>query len=72
MKTTFNLTSDDVLTVQQFGPSVGEPCYNAAMAVLIATLGMLIYIVIRFEWKFGVAAIAVVHDVLMVISLCLI
>jgi len=70
METTFNITDKDVLTVEQFGPSVGKELRNNAMlAVLIATLGMLIYIVIRFEWKFGLAAIAgVAHDVLMVIA----
>jgi len=70
MQTAFNITDKDVLTVEQFGPSVGKELRNNAMlAVLIATLGMLIYIVIRFEWKFGLAAIAgVAHDVLMVIA----
>lgn len=70
MESTFNITNEDVLAIQQFGPSVGKELrFNAALAVLIATLGMLIYIVIRFEWKFGVAAITgVVHDVLMVIA----
>ena len=70
MQTAFNITDKDVLTVEQFGPSVGKELRNnAILAVLIATLGMLIYIVIRFEWKFGVAAIAgVAHDVLMVIA----
>ncbi|MBK5246351.1 MAG: protein translocase subunit SecF [Peptostreptococcaceae bacterium] len=70
MQTAFNITDKDVLTVEQFGPSVGKELRNnAILAVLIATLGMLIYIVIRFEWKFGLAAIAgVAHDVLMVIA----
>lgn len=70
MQAAFNITDKDVLTVEQFGPSVGKELRNnAIMAVLIATLGMLIYIVIRFEWKFGLAAIAGVgHDVLMVIA----
>ena len=42
---------------------------NALKALMIATVGMLIYIVIRFEWKFGVAAIAaLLHDVLIMIA----
>jgi SecD/SecF fusion protein len=70
MESTFNITNKDVLSVEQFGPSVGKELRtNAMTAVLIATLGMLIYIIIRFEWKFGIAAIVgVVHDVLMVIA----
>lgn len=66
----FNLTDDSVLTIEQFGPSVGEMLKkNAIKAVLIASLGMLIYIIIRFEWKFGIAAIiGVIHDVLILIA----
>ncbi|MDR2610043.1 MAG: protein translocase subunit SecF [Clostridiales Family XIII bacterium] len=56
---------------QQFGPSIGDALKkNAVIAVLIAALGMLIYIVIRFRWRFGVAAIvAEFHDVFMMIAL---
>jgi SecD/SecF fusion protein len=70
MEAEFGITDEDVLAVEQFGPSVGKELRNnAIMAVLIASLGMLIYIIIRFEWKFGVAAIAgVAHDILMVIA----
>ena len=41
-----------------------------AKAVIIASIGMLIYIIFRFKsWKYGATAIAgVVHDVLMVIA----
>ena len=43
---------------------------NALKAVIIASIGMLIYIIFRFKsWKYGVTAIAgVVHDVLVVIA----
>lgn len=66
----YNLTDESVLSIDQFGPSIGEMLKsNAIKAVIIAGLGMLIYIIIRFEWKFGVAAItAVIHDVLLLIS----
>jgi SecD/SecF fusion protein len=66
----YNLTEDSVLSVEQFGPSVGDMLKaNAVKAVIIASIGMLIYIIIRFEWKFGLAAItSVVHDVLMLIA----
>lgn len=67
----FNINEDSVMTIDQFGPSVGhELRMNALKSVLIAALGMLIYIIIRFEWKFGLAAIAgVTHDVLLVLAL---
>ena len=67
----FGITEDDVLASEQFGPSVGDELkQNAILAVAIASIGMLIYIIFRFKnWKFGAAAIAgVLHDVLMVIA----
>lgn len=67
----FGITEDDVLASEQFGPSVGnELKQNAVIAVIIASIGMLIYIIFRFKsWKFGAASIlGVVHDVLMVIA----
>lgn len=66
----FQVTDKEVLSIEQFGPSVGKELRNnALLAVLIAAIGMLIYISIRFEWKFGTAAIVGVgHDVLMVLA----
>ncbi len=69
-KEQFGIKDKDLLTVEQFGPSVGKELrHNAVRAVLIAALGMLIYIIFRFEWKFGIAAISGVgHDILMVLA----
>lgn len=67
----YGVTQDDVLSSEQFGPSVGDELKaNAVKAVIIAAIGMLIYIVFRFKsWKYGFSAvIGVVHDVLMVIA----
>ncbi len=67
----FGFTDDDVLATELFGPSVGkELTRNALKAVLLAVLGMLIYIRLRFsKWKFGAAAIfGLAHDVLVVIA----
>ncbi|MCR5481541.1 MAG: protein translocase subunit SecD [Clostridia bacterium] len=66
----FGFDDKDVLSVEQFGPSVGKELQgNAVKAILIAAVGMLIYIIIRFEWKFGIAAvIGVFHDVLILIA----
>ncbi len=51
------------------GPSIGnELKQQAVTALLFAIAGILIYISIRFEWRFGIAAIvALIHDVLMMI-----
>ena len=67
----FGVTQDDVLASEQFGPSVGDELKaNAVKAVIIAAIGMLIYIIFRFKsWKYGLSAvIGVAHDVLMVIA----
>ena len=66
----FSLSDKDVMEIQQFGPSVGDMLKkNAVKAVIIASICMLIYISIRFEWKFGLASIiAVLHDVLVLIA----
>ncbi len=67
----FGISEKNVINIDQFGPSVGnELRMNALKSVLIAAIGMLIYIIFRFEWKFGVSAIAgVTHDILLVLAL---
>ncbi len=52
------------------GPSVGTQLKsNAIRAVLIASMCMLIYIAIRFEWRFGIGAIAaLLHDAFMLLA----
>ncbi len=53
------------------GPVIGrELLAKAFWSVIIASVGILIYVAIRFEFKFGVAAIiALLHDVLMTMGL---
>ena len=48
------------------GPRVGDELSRNAMIAILISLGItLIYLAIRFEWRFGVAAvIATVHDLL--------
>ena len=52
------------------GPSIGDLLKkNAVKALGIAAVGMLIYIIVRFEWMSAIAAIlALVHDVLVMIA----
>ncbi len=71
---TFGVTTDREQFLEQaglIGPSVGsELKSNALKAVVIAAAAMLIYVAIRFEWRFGVAAImALCHDSLMLFAL---
>ncbi len=67
----YNLEDSALVAAEQFGPSVGKELkQNAITAVLIAAVGMLIYIIFRFKsWKYGLCAVAgVAHDVLMVLA----
>lgn len=57
--------------VEVVGPRVGEELRHAAMLALgLAVLFIGIYVGIRFEWQFGLAAvIATFHDVLVTVGL---
>jgi len=47
-----------------------ELAQNAIKAVLIACLGIIVYVSIRFEWRFAVAAvISLLHDAILVIAI---
>lgn len=58
------------LSSQSVGATIGsELTRNAILALLIAAVLMLIYITIRFEWTFGVAAVlAILHNVVVVLG----
>ena len=67
----FGFEDSDILAQELFGPTVGKELRNNAIkAVLLAAVGMLIYIRLRFkEWNFGASAIlGVLHDVLIVLT----
>jgi preprotein translocase subunit SecF len=56
--------------VELVGPQVArELAENGALALLITALGIVAYLALRFEWKFGVAAIvANLHDVVIILG----
>jgi preprotein translocase subunit SecF len=60
-----------LLGVENVGPQIGEELRRQGfLAVILSLLGMLVYIWIRFELRFGVGAImACVHDVLVTLGL---
>ena len=68
------LTAEDrsasLKRVEFVGPQVGrELAENGALALLVTSLGIVIYLAFRFEWKFGVAAIiANLHDVVIILG----
>ncbi len=55
-----------VVRTEIVGPRVGsELSRNALIAILVSFLVTLVYLAIRFEWRFGVAAVlATAHDLL--------
>lgn len=61
----------EYLSADTVGAVIGkELVKNAVWAVLLSCLAMLVYISFRFEWKFGIAAIAAeFHDVIIVLGL---
>ncbi|MFO7579040.1 protein translocase subunit SecF [Nitrosomonas halophila] len=56
--------------VEFVGPQVGQELLeNGALALLFVSLGIVIYLAIRFEWKFGIAGIvANLHDVVVILG----
>lgn len=56
--------------VEFVGPQVGrELAENGAMALLLVIIGIVIYLAIRFEWRFSVSAIiANLHDVIIILG----
>jgi preprotein translocase subunit SecF len=62
--------SVELRRVEFVGPQVGKDLVeNGAMALLLVSLGIVGYLWMRFEWKFGVAAIiANLHDVVIILG----
>lgn len=57
-------------TVNTVSPVIGqELAKNAMLAVLLASIGMIIYISLRFEWRMGISSIiSLLHDAFMIIA----
>lgn len=63
--------SDVVLKrVEYVGPQVGEElAHDGLLALAMVVIGIMIYLAIRFEWKFAVASIfANLHDVVIILG----
>jgi preprotein translocase subunit SecF len=56
--------------VEFVGPQVGkELAENGAMALLLVIIGIVVYLAMRFEWRFAVSAIiANLHDVVIILG----
>jgi preprotein translocase subunit SecF len=57
--------------VEFVGPQVGEELREqGGLAVLFSLIGILIYVALRFEWRFAVGAVAaLIHDVLFTVGM---
>jgi len=66
-----NGDSVDTRRVEFVGPSVGEELTEqGGMAMLVALICILIYVAIRFEWRFALGSvIALAHDVIITLGL---
>lgn len=62
--------SVEIRRVEFVGPQVGnELLENGALALLFVSFGIVAYLAVRFEWKFGVAGIiANLHDVVIILG----
>ncbi|SFQ12964.1 protein translocase subunit secF [Nitrosomonas cryotolerans] len=60
----------EIRRVEFVGPQVGkELLESGALALLFVSIGIVIYLAIRFEWKFGIAGIiANLHDVVIILG----
>ncbi len=69
----FNAAGAELVTLQRVefvGPQVGEELtQNGVNALLMTVFGVMLYLAIRFEWKFAVSAIvANLHDVVIILG----
>jgi preprotein translocase subunit SecF len=71
LKKEFALSGFVVRSFEKVGPKIGAELKQQAInATLFALGGMLVYIALRFEWIYGLAAVlAVAHDTLITIGL---
>jgi len=63
-------TSAELRRVEFVGPQVGsELARDGLIALAVTAAGIVLYLALRFEWKFGVAAIiANLHDVVIILG----
>lgn len=56
----------DLIRTEAVGPKVGgELQQKAVIAIVLSFIGILLYLAVRFEWRFGLAAVAATaHDLL--------
>ncbi|UXR81666.1 protein translocase subunit SecDF [Staphylococcus sp. IVB6214] len=70
LKDTLNKAYKADPSVNTVSPTIGqELAKNAMLAVILASIGMIIYITLRFEWRMGISSIiSLLHDAFMIIA----
>jgi len=65
------LPGAELRRIESVGPEVGqELATKGALAILVALLGIMIYIAVRFEYRLAVsAALALVHDPILILGI---
>ncbi|MGI6328420.1 MAG: protein translocase subunit SecF [Dethiobacteria bacterium] len=65
------MTAKDILRIENVGAVIGkELTREAFLALVVAALGMVLYITLRFEFKFALAAIiALLHDAFIMVAI---
>ena len=60
----------EIMRVESVGAQVGDELYEkGALAILFVIIGIMLYLWLRFEWRFAVAAIvANMHDVIIILG----
>ncbi|ERK30926.1 MULTISPECIES: protein translocase subunit SecF [Clostridium] len=71
LKEKYKLEDDALVSQDEIGASVSsELTKNSLISLSIAVIAMLIYVAVRFEFKFGVSAIiALLHDILITVAI---
>ena len=64
-------SSIELRRVEFVGPQVGAELANdGGLALILVSIGIMIYLAIRFEWRFSIGAIvATAHDVIIILGL---
>ena len=64
-KDSFKDNSFEIMRIEKVGPSIGKDLRGKALkAVIFAMIGICLYVSLRFEFRFAIAAIvALLHDV---------
>jgi len=60
----------EIMRVESVGAQVGDELYeNGALAILFVCIGIVLYLSLRFEWRFAISAIvANIHDVIIILG----